>query len=107
MPARPAAFGAPLAGAFYAFEVVLGSYSPAALAPIVLASLAGAFLADQTGVEGYMLPAAAVSTVNAADYAVYSLLGVACGGASVAIMRLIAAIETTVNRGNLPLWARR
>jgi chloride channel protein, CIC family len=101
-----AAFGAPLAGAFYAFEVVLGSYSPAALAPIVLASLAGAFIADQTGVQAYLLPAAAISTANAADYAVYSLLGVACGGASVGIMRLIASIETTVKRGHLPLWAR-
>ncbi|KAG1360468.1 hypothetical protein G6F61_014377 [Rhizopus arrhizus] len=38
-----AAFGAPLAGAFYAFEIVIGAYTPAALAPVAVAALAGAF----------------------------------------------------------------
>ncbi|KAG0736829.1 hypothetical protein G6F24_018192 [Rhizopus arrhizus] len=37
-----AAFGAPLAGAFYAFEIVIGAYTPAALAPVAVAALAGA-----------------------------------------------------------------
>ncbi|WP_163754629.1 chloride channel protein, partial [Proteus mirabilis] len=40
-----AAFGAPLAGAFYAFEVVLGAYSTATVAPVMLAALAAAVLA--------------------------------------------------------------
>ena len=31
-----AAFGAPLAGAFYAFEIVIGAYTPAALAPVAV-----------------------------------------------------------------------
>lgn len=35
------AFGAPLAGAFYAFELVLGSYAPASLAPIGIAAVTG------------------------------------------------------------------
>src|SRR6185437_13627747 len=33
-----AAFNAPLAGAFYAFELVIGSYSPAVLAPISISA---------------------------------------------------------------------
>src|ERR1700732_1512361 len=35
------AFDAPLAGAFYAFELVIGNYSPTVLAPISMAALAG------------------------------------------------------------------
>ncbi len=34
-----AAFNAPLAGAFYGFELVLGNYSPRALAPVAVAAL--------------------------------------------------------------------
>ena len=39
------AFGAPLAGAFYGFELIIGSYSPASLAPVALASLMGYLVA--------------------------------------------------------------
>ena len=35
------AFGAPLAGAFYAFELIIGSYSIASLAPVGMAALVG------------------------------------------------------------------
>src|SRR3979409_126509 len=38
------AFGAPLAGAFYAFELVIGSYTPASLAPVGVAAVAGYFV---------------------------------------------------------------
>jgi len=35
------AFGAPLGGAFYGFELIIGSYSIASLAPVGMASLVG------------------------------------------------------------------
>ena len=35
------AFGAPLAGAFYAFELIIGSYSVASFAPVGIAALVG------------------------------------------------------------------
>src|ERR1700739_2581299 len=34
-----AAFNAPLAGAFYGYELILGSYTPRALAPVAVASV--------------------------------------------------------------------
>src|SRR3981189_883088 len=40
------AFGAPLAGAFYAFELVIGSYSGASLAPVGIAALVGYLVAN-------------------------------------------------------------
>ncbi|HUD88251.1 MAG TPA: chloride channel protein, partial [Xanthobacteraceae bacterium] len=39
------AFGAPLAGAFYGFELIIGSYSPNSLAPVGIASLIGFLVA--------------------------------------------------------------
>ncbi len=36
-----AAFGAPLTGAFYAFELIIGTYAIASLTPVVTAALAG------------------------------------------------------------------
>src|SRR4029078_9737757 len=35
------AFGAPLAGAFYAFELVIGGYTPASLTPVGVAAGGG------------------------------------------------------------------
>ena len=39
------AFGAPLAGAFYAFELIIGGYSPNSLAPVAVSALLGYLIA--------------------------------------------------------------
>src|ERR1700734_2086674 len=41
------AFGAPLAGAFYGFELIIGSYSPSGLAPVGISSLIGYLVTRQ------------------------------------------------------------
>ena len=51
-----AAFNAPLTGAFYAFELVIGTYSLATLAPVVVAaigavSVARVLMPDQYGFD--------------------------------------------------------
>lgn len=101
-----AAFGAPLAGAFYAFEIVIGAYSPSALAPVAVASLGAVFVSQLAGVQPYLLPASAASALEARDYVLYALLGVLCALLAVAVMRLIGAIEQAINRSQLPRWAR-
>lgn len=50
-----AAFGAPLAGAFYGFELIIGTYTATALAPVLTASIAGALVAHIFGVEPYAI----------------------------------------------------
>ncbi|KAB7767055.1 chloride channel protein [Xanthomonas maliensis] len=101
-----AAFGAPLAGAFYAFEIVIGAYTPAALAPVAAAALAGAFLANALGAAPYSLPAATAYQLQPRDYAVYIALGLTCALVGIAVMRLVAGIERSVGRINLPVWGR-
>jgi chloride channel protein, CIC family len=56
-----AAFNAPFAGAFYAFELVLGGYTVAALAPVVISALAGSVIAEQLGGHGGPIPIATSS----------------------------------------------
>ena len=53
-----AAFNAPLAGAFYAFELVLGGYTVAAVAPVVVSALAGSVVAQQLGDHAGPIPIA-------------------------------------------------
>jgi CIC family chloride channel protein len=53
-----AAFDAPLAGAFYAFELVIGGYSVAALAPVVVSALAGSVVAQQLSDHAGPIPIA-------------------------------------------------
>lgn len=100
------AFGAPLAGAFYAFEIVIGAYTPSALAPVAAAALAGAFMANALGAAPYSLPAAVAYQLQPRDYAIYIALGLTCALIGIAVMRLVAGIERAVGRIELPLWGR-
>ncbi|PPU38782.1 chloride channel protein [Xanthomonas arboricola] len=100
------AFGAPLAGAFYAFEIVIGAYTPSALAPVAAAALAGAFMANALGAAPYSLPAAVAYQLQPRDYAIYIALGLTCALIGIAVMRLVAGIERAVGRIDLPIWGR-
>ncbi|WDS38102.1 MAG: chloride channel protein [Pseudoxanthomonas sp.] len=101
-----AAFGAPLAGAFYAFEIVIGAYTPSALAPVAAAALGGAFLAEALGAPPYLLPAASTYQLEPRDYAIFIALGLTCALIGIAVMRLVAGIERVIGKINLPLWGR-
>ncbi|SFI97532.1 chloride channel protein, CIC family [Sphingomonas sp. NFR04] len=101
-----AAFGAPLTGAFYAFEIVLGAYTPAIVAPVVLASLTAATIARTLGIHPYVISAGGGHPIGTADYALYALLGVVCAGFGIALMRLVALVEAGVRRSPIrPAWA--
>lgn len=101
-----AAFGAPLTGAFYAFEVVLGVYSTATVGPVMLAALAGAVLARGMGMTPYVIAAGGMHPIGTADYLLYGLLGIVCAFVGIALMRLVSAVERAVNRSKLPAhWA--
>jgi CIC family chloride channel protein len=101
-----AAFGAPLAGAFYGFEIVIGAYSPSALAPVAVAVLGATSVRAASGEPLAMLPTPADTGLEFRDYALYVLLGLVCALVGVAIMRLVTLIERGVDRTRLPHWLR-
>ncbi|PVX30897.1 chloride channel protein [Sphingomonas pokkalii] len=101
-----AAFGAPLTGAFYAFEIVLGAYTPAIVAPVLLASLTAALIARTLGIHPYVIGAGTVHPIGTADYLLYALLGILCAGFGIALMRLVSLVEAGVRRSPIrPVWA--
>jgi chloride channel protein, CIC family len=88
-----AAFGAPLTGAFYAFEIVIGSYTPSAIAPVAAASLASVFAAQALGGIPYVIQVQTFKAPDIAAYLLYAGLGLICALAGVAIMRIVARVE--------------
>jgi chloride channel protein, CIC family len=101
-----AAFGAPLTGAFYAFEIVIGSYTPSAIAPVAAACLTAVLSARLAGGLPYSIEIKAQHAPDAVGYALYSGLGLICALAGVAIMRLVATAERWVRRSPIPLMLR-
>ncbi len=101
-----AAFGAPLTGAFYAFEIIIGTYTAANIAPVVAAALAGALVSRLLGSDTLVFHAHVTDTLSASHYVMFALLGLICALAGVAIMRLVAIMEMAVSRLPGPRWLR-
>lgn len=101
-----AAFDAPLAGAFYAFELIIGGYSVRALAPVAAATLSA------TLVERALLHPTALFFVGpfpaipAWSYPMFALLGAAAAGYSVLAMQAVTWAERLLRRLPLPQWLR-
>jgi CIC family chloride channel protein len=96
------AFGAPLAGAFYAFELVIGGYTPASLAPVGVAAVAGYFVTH--GFEGLSLGISVgpVGDVAGRDLVIAALLGGLAALFGILIMRGVALCE--VGLAKTGLW---
>src|SRR5919112_3948059 len=87
------AFGAPLAGAFYAFELVIGGYTPASLTPVGVAAVTGYFVAHAFTVLSVGVGVGPVGDVLGRDLAIASLLGILSALFGIAIMRGVALCE--------------
>jgi chloride channel protein, CIC family len=88
------AFGAPLAGAFYAFELVIGGYTPASLTPVGVAAVAGYFVTHGFAALSLGIGVGTVGDVLGRDLAIAALLGVLSALFGIAIMRGVALCET-------------
>ena len=97
-----AAFGAPLTGAFYAFELIVGSYSVANVAPILAASVAGVLTARAVRAVTYHIAVAPAAPMLLSSYAAMLLLGVVCAGFGIVIMRAVAMAEQGFAATRLP-----
>src|SRR5271169_6344328 len=95
------AFGAPLAGAFYAFELVLGGYTPASLTPVGVASVVGYFVAHKFAPLSLGVAVDTVGDVLGRDLAIAALLGVLAALFGIAIMRGVALSETLLSKTGL------
>lgn len=93
-----AAFSAPLTGAFYAFEIVIGAYTPSAIAPVAAACLSAALFVRLAGLQAYLIALPGAKAITTIDYLVYTLLGIACAAVAIAIMRGVTWLEVHIRR---------
>src|ERR1700761_7055217 len=92
------AFGAPLAGAFYALERVIAGYPPASLTPVGVAAVAGYFVAHAFTVLSVGVGVGPVGDVLGRDLAVAALLGILAALFGIVIMRGVALCEQLLSR---------
>ncbi len=101
-----ASFNAPIAGVFFALEVVIGHYALHAFAPVVIASVAGtivsrAYLGD---FPAFVLPHYAVQSFL--EFPAFLLLGVVSAGLAMAFMKSVMVAEDMAAKTSLPNWSR-
>jgi CIC family chloride channel protein len=87
------AFGAPLGGAFYGFELIIGTYSIASLAPVGIASLLGFLTAQAFTTTRLGIDAGTVSSLAVHDVAIAAGVGLLAAIYGVGLMRGVAACE--------------
>ena len=99
------AFDAPLAGAFYAFELVIGSYTIPSLAPVGVASLVGYLTARTFAPLRLGIEANAVADVAVHDVVIAAGVGLLASMVGILVMRGVAACERLFTRLQVaPEW---
>ena len=101
-----AAFNAPLTGAFYAFELVIGTYSLATMAPVVVAAISGVSVVRVLIPEEYGFDIRVPTAIEPAAYLPILALGMVCALGGIAIMRGVTLTEAAFRRSGVPGWAR-
>ncbi|MGJ5176197.1 chloride channel protein [Bradyrhizobium oligotrophicum] len=99
-----AAFGAPITGAFYACELIVGVYSVGSAAPILAASLAGALTSQYLAGAPYSLEVQKVGAVGFEQYIALFVLALLVAGIGIVVMRASPAVERLFVR--IPVWLR-
>lgn len=100
-----AAFNAPLTGAFYAFELIIASYTISALAPVIVASIAAVGVA-RILTEPLSFEIGFAGSLSASNYVLVIFIGIAAAGLGILIMRGVAFTETLFRASRIPVWLR-
>ena len=100
-----ASFNAPIAGAIFAHEVIIGHFSLRALAPITVASVVAVGVTRFHGFEYVALKLTEESLhLVVWEYAMYALLGLAAAGVALVYMNGVLRAGELASRLRLPIW---
>ena len=92
------AFGAPLAGAFYGFELIIGSYSAVSLAPVGISALIGFLVAKSMAPADLGIVAPEMTVLGTHDLVLAATLGLLASVVGIFLMRGVALFETMLDR---------
>jgi CIC family chloride channel protein len=101
-----AAFNAPLAGAFYGYELILGSYAVRSLAPVATAALTSTLTLRALMDPEPLFSVGHVSPFSQWLYLLFALLGILAAGFGVLAMQAVTWAERGLRRLPLPQWLR-
>ncbi len=101
-----AAFNAPLTGAFYAFELVIGTYSLTTLAPVMAAAITSVVVVRLLTPELYGFDIQFPTAIPPVDYLPVLALGMLAALMGIAIMRGVTLTEEIFRRSRVPPWLR-
>ncbi len=101
-----AAFGAPLAGAFYGFEVVLGTYTVGALAPVAASALVASLVMHRLTDKEYLVRPGSLAAIMPADLLHIVVVATICALLGILLMLAVSASDYLFRRSRLPGWAR-
>jgi chloride channel protein, CIC family len=101
-----AAFNAPLTGAFYAFELIVGSYTLQSLAPVGIAALTGVLVVRGLVGSNPIFVVWHDIALSPSDYFVFFGLGLASAGLAVVVMKGVTYTETLFRVRAVPRWLR-
>ncbi|MFL5011341.1 chloride channel protein [Rhizobium sp.] len=96
-----AAFNAPLTGAFYAFELIIGSYTIVSLTPVVVSALVSTLIARLLAGSDFTIDIGSFGSVVPADYIPALLLGTFCAGVGILIMQGVAFVEELARKSSI------
>jgi CIC family chloride channel protein len=101
-----AVFNAPIGGVFFSLEVLLGDFSAASFAPIVIASVISTAVARLLlgNVMIFQVPPYILAGYQ--DLVLSAVLGAFCGLAAIFFMRGLESAEKQFSSSRIPLWAR-
>jgi len=101
-----AAFNAPLTGAFYAFELIIGSYTLQALAPVGISALTAVLVVRALFASNPIFVVWHDTGLTPADYLAFFAMGLASAGLGIATMKGVTSTERLFRAQAVPRWAR-
>ena len=101
-----ASFNAPIAGVFFALEVVIGHYALAAFAPVVIASVVGTIIARMQfgNFPAFVVPEFGI--VSFLEFPAFAMLGLVSAAVAGVFMWSIMFTQDTMARLPIPPWSR-
>ena len=101
-----ASFNAPIAGVFFALEVVIGHYALSAFAPIVIAAVAGAIVTRSHFGDhpAFIIPDHSITSFF--EFPAFAILGIASALVAIVFLRSVALTRTVALMVPGPEWVR-
>lgn len=93
-----ATFNAPIAGALFAVEVILGQFGVAQFSPIVISSVLATVIARHYFGDGSVFAATPYDLTHALELGPYVVLGLLCGALSIVFVKTLYFFEDSFDR---------